>query len=164
MAKKIKLSSNSIQFTVFDDEPKKKLELKKILKIIDKYDKEGIRKVIQLSNKKQTLKDIIKLSAMNVYISAMAGEYRGRHSVSKAYRDLQLKVTFSKERKRKEKAKQKITDKGLESQAIIKNKEFWMKEAINEGKSNILATLMFSIKDLIASLKFVLESLDRQGE
>ena len=164
MAKKIKLDSSSINFSNFDDEPKKKLELKRILKIIDKYDKGGIKKVIQLSNKSQTLKDIIRLSAMNVYISAMAGEYRGRHSVSKAYRDLQLKVTFSKERRRKEKAKEKITDKGLESQAIIKNKDIWMKEAINEGKANILATLMFSIKDLVGSLKFVLESLDRQGE
>ncbi len=161
---KIKLSSKTVDLTCFDDEPRRKKEIAKILKLIDKYDTKEIKKVVQMGNKKQVLKDIIKFSAMNIYVSVMSGEYRGRHSVSKAYRDLILKVTYSKERKRKEKAKERITDKGLESQAIIKNKKWWMKEAINEGKANILATLMFSIKDLVSSLKFVVDNLNKDGE
>lgn len=159
---KIKLKSKSIEFTLFDDEPRKKKELREIIKIIDRYDKKNIKRMIQTFSKSKMLEDVLMLSAMNVYISSLAGEYRGRHSVSKAYRDLQLKITYSKERRKKEKAKERITDKGLESQAIIKNKEFWMKESINEGKANILATIMFSIKDLVHSMKFVITALDSQ--
>lgn len=159
---KIKLKSKSIEFTLFDDEPRKKRELKEIIKIIDRYDRKSIKRLIQTFSKNRMLEDVLMLSAMNVYVSTLAGEYRGRHSVSKAYRDLQLKISYSKERRRKEKAKERITDKGLESQAIIKNKELWMKESINEGKANILATIMFSIKDLVHSMKFVISALDSQ--
>ncbi|KKL17155.1 hypothetical protein LCGC14_2488380, partial [marine sediment metagenome] len=35
---KIKLSSNTVDLTCFDDEPRKKKEIIKILKMIDKYD------------------------------------------------------------------------------------------------------------------------------
>lgn len=162
MMPKIKLKSKSIDFTLFDDEPRKKKELREIVKIIDRYSEKKIKKLIQTFSKTKMLEDVLMLSAMNVYISSLAGEYRGRHSVSKAYRDLQLKISYSKERRKKEKAKERITDKGLESQAIIKNKEFWMKESINEGKANVLATLMFSIKDLVHTMKFVITALDSQ--
>jgi len=59
---KIKLSSKTVDLTCFDDEPKRKREITKILKLIDKYDTKEIKKVVQMGNKKQVLKDIVRFS------------------------------------------------------------------------------------------------------
>lgn len=162
MSKKILLDSRSVDLTMFDDEPKKKKQIRRILEFVDKYTGCSMSRLIQLHEKNNISHDILKMSAYNVYISTLAGEHRGRHSVSKAYRDLFIKSTYSKERKRKEKINEKVTDKSLENFSFIKNEDKVMREAINEGKASILGSLMFSLKDLIDSMKFVVRSLDIQ--
>lgn len=164
MAKKIILNSSSVDLSMFEDEPKKKKQIMQILKFIDKYTDSNIIKKIQMHSKQRVVKDLLQLSAYNCYISALSGEYRGRHSVSKAYRDLEIKATWSKQKRAIEKRKEKVTDKSLESLSTVKNKEKVMKEAINDGKANVLSTLMFSIKDLVDAMKFVVRSFDSQED
>jgi len=164
MAKKtIVLNSDAIELTMFADEPRLKKQIMKIIKFVDRYSGADLQKKIQMHSKTKIIKDMLQLSAYNVYISALAGEYRGRHSVSKAYRDLETKATWSKQKRAIEKRKEKTTDRSLDSYSMVKNKEKYFKESINDGKANVLSTLMFSIKDLVDSMKFVARSLESQG-
>ncbi len=164
MGKKIILNSSSVDLSMFEDDKKKKKQIMQILKFVDRYTDIKIIRKIQMHSKDKIIRDMLQLSAYNCFLSALSGEYRGRHSVSKAHRDLRIKATWSKQKRAIEKRKERTTDKSLDSFSTLKNKQEVMREAINDGKANVLSTLMFSIKDLVDTMKFIVRSFDNQEE
>lgn len=159
--KKFKLLEKDL--TMFDNDLKMKKFIMDILRVTRKYSGRSMERIVETHSINEILEDILYLSSNNVTISTISGELSGRHTLTKTLRDLNIKESFFKERIKREKRKEKVTDKSLESYSAIKNKDIIMKEAIDSGKADIISSLMFSIKNNVDTLKFVVDALKNMG-
>jgi len=155
--KKVKIDWESFQ----NDKPLF-ITVRKILKIVTKYEGIGIASLVSENRADGLLKDKMSLAALNVFLAVEAGRAEGAFIRANGLRKSKYAEFFIKIKEEAENEGSKITDSTTANKAEMKCKKFRIREAKAQELSLILSNVMFRANKLVDSLETAIQSLEAE--
>ena len=162
-----KKSKGKIPWDKMQNDPKEYDYIRKMLKIIKRYDGIGIAELVSRSKKSQIVKDYMNLGAMNVYLGILTGKAEGdflkanhkrKSELAKAEVDVRVNGMDDEE----DEGKIKVTDKLAIAEAENRCIKYRKLEAKALEKQKVFENTLHRTNKLLEILENVHKNLDTE--
>lgn len=162
MSKKNSNVKSKIPWDKMQNDPKEYIYIRKMLKIISKYDGIGIADIVSRVKKSQIIKDYMNLGAMNVYLGVLTGKAEGDYLKANHIRKFKLAEAEVDVRVNGMDDDIKVTDKLAVAEAEKRCKKYRLREAKAMEKQKVFENTLHRTNKLLEILENVHKNLDTE--